>query len=159
MQQTTDRTKSPVTLRKQLSQVSVWQSHTIPEWQPTDCPKANSGHRGNMEEMWQKNGKDTWTTPVWAENGQEENQRCELEESSNSTELANSAKNYSMKFARPKKLLINEYPDVTISHPDMIKHMIQQAIFPEQNTDLDKYLNTTIDFLKKQKSDRAKKSQ
>ena len=151
------RSKPPVCFGKQLSQVSVWQSHTKPEWQPADCPAVHV-NRGEMSDSCPDHVENTYT-PVRAANELQEDQRCGEKRSSDSVKSASSVENYSMKFARPRKLLINEYPDVNISHPDMIRHMCQQVIFPESNSDLDKYLNTTITYLKKQKSDRVKKAQ
>ena len=50
----------------------------------------------------------------------------------------------SMKFPKPKQLLINEYPDIVMSNPELVKKMIQDIIFPAQNSSVFKYLEQTI---------------
>jgi len=56
-----------------------------------------------------------------------------------------------MKFPRPKHLVENIYPDCTLNQPDIFKALIQKVIRPSKNSPMDKYIQSTIDYLKKAK--------
>ena len=70
----------------------------------------------------------------------------------------NGVKNFSMKFPKPKSLLVNEYPDSTTSQPELLKSMVQEIIFPQENSKMGNYVDTTIKFIKEQKKERAQKA-
>jgi hypothetical protein len=52
--------------------------------------------------------------------------------------------NYSMKFPKPKQLVENEYPDLDMTQPELIKHFVQDIVFPTENSLMDKYIYQTI---------------
>lgn len=59
--------------------------------------------------------------------------------------------NYSMKFPKPKQLVENEYPDLDMTQPELIKHFVQNIVFPSENSLMDKYIYQTIVALKNAK--------
>jgi len=54
-----------------------------------------------------------------------------------------------LKFPRPRILLENQYPDLTDDLPTVVKSIIK-TVKPEENSDLDQYINSSIKFLKDQ---------
>ena len=55
---------------------------------------------------------------------------------------------YLMKFQKPRILTENNYPDIDLPQPVLFKKMINEVIFPPENSPLDKYIDTTVSFLK-----------
>jgi hypothetical protein len=55
-----------------------------------------------------------------------------------------------MKFPRPRKLEINEYPDLTTTQPELLKYMVNNFISPPPGSDIATYIDQTIQFLKTQ---------
>jgi hypothetical protein len=62
---------------------------------------------------------------------------------------------YSMKFPKPKQLFENEYPDLSLTQPELIKHFVQDIAYPQANSIMDKYIKQTIDFMKSAKKARV----
>jgi hypothetical protein len=60
-----------------------------------------------------------------------------------------------MKFPKPKQLFENEYPDLSLTQPELIKHFVQDIAYPQANSIMDKYITQTIDFMKSAKKARA----
>ena len=54
----------------------------------------------------------------------------------------------SMKFSKPKILLENNYPDLEISQPNLIRKLIKEYVYPPEKLILSEYYNSTIEFLK-----------
>ena len=52
-----------------------------------------------------------------------------------------------MKFQKPRILTENNYPDIDLPQPVLFKKMINEVIFPPENSPLDKYIDTTVSFL------------
>ena len=69
---------------------------------------------------------------------------------------ANSETN-SMKFVKPRQLLVNEYPELNLSVPTFLKDMVQNVIRPSEGSALQKYIESTVFFLKNQKKERLQK--
>jgi hypothetical protein len=61
-----------------------------------------------------------------------------------------------MKFPKPKQLVENEYPDLDMTQPELIKHFVQNIVFPTENSLMDKYIYQTIVALKNAKQEKAK---
>jgi hypothetical protein len=61
---------------------------------------------------------------------------------------------YSMKFPNPKQLFENEYPDLNLMQPELIKHFVQDIAYPQANSLMDKYITQTIDYMKNAKKAR-----
>ena len=55
---------------------------------------------------------------------------------------------YSMKFPKPRVLTENNYPDADISQPKLFKKLVNEVIYPPETSPLDKYIDTTVSFLK-----------
>jgi hypothetical protein len=55
-----------------------------------------------------------------------------------------------MKFPRPRTLVTNEYPDITDDQPTLFRDVIENLIYPQPNSDMDAYINSSIEFLKNQ---------
>ena len=53
-----------------------------------------------------------------------------------------------MKFQKPRVLSENNYPDADISQPKLFKKLVNEVIYPLENSPLDKYIETTVSFLK-----------
>ena len=53
-----------------------------------------------------------------------------------------------MKFQKPRILTENNYPDIDLPQPVLFKKMIKEVIFLLENSPLDKYIDTTVSFLK-----------
>ena len=53
-----------------------------------------------------------------------------------------------MKFQKPRILTENNYPDADISQPELFKKLVHEVIYPPENSPLDKYIDTTVSFLK-----------
>ena len=53
-----------------------------------------------------------------------------------------------MKFQKPRILTENNYPDIDLSQQVLFKIMINEVIFQPENSPLDKYIDTTVYFLK-----------
>jgi predicted aspartyl protease len=66
--------------------------------------------------------------------------------------------NYSMKFPKPRYLVANDYPDLRESQPDLIKKRVQEIVYPKEGTEMQKNLDQSIEFLKAQQKERAKKA-
>ncbi len=60
-----------------------------------------------------------------------------------------------MKFPRPRKLEINEYPDLTTTQPELLKYMVNNFISPLPGSDIATYIEQTIQFLKTQHKEKA----
>jgi hypothetical protein len=39
-----------------------------------------------------------------------------------------------MKFPKPKQLFENEYPDLNLTQPELIKHFVQDIAYPQANS-------------------------
>ena len=55
---------------------------------------------------------------------------------------------YSMKFARPRTLLENSYPDLDETQPTLLRKLVQEVVNPKDQSDMSTYINSTIEFLK-----------
>jgi len=55
-----------------------------------------------------------------------------------------------MKFPRPKVLLDNMYPDLTLSQPEMLRSLVQETVKPAPNTPMDQYVQASVNYLKNQ---------
>ena len=62
-----------------------------------------------------------------------------------------------MKFQKPRILIENNYPDIDLPQPVLFKKMIKEVIFPLENSPLDKYIDTTVSFLKDKIKQKNKK--
>ena len=62
-----------------------------------------------------------------------------------------------MKFSKPKILLENNYPDLDISQPALLKRLVDEIIYPPENSSISDYIDTTIVYLKNKLKDKAKK--
>jgi hypothetical protein len=60
-----------------------------------------------------------------------------------------------MKFPRPRKLEINEYPDLTTTQPELLKYMVNNFISPPPGSDIATYIEQTIQFLKSQHKEKT----
>jgi hypothetical protein len=60
-----------------------------------------------------------------------------------------------MKFPRPRKLEINEYPDLTTTQPELLKYMVNNFISPPPGSDIATYIDQTIQFLKTQHKEKT----
>ena len=65
----------------------------------------------------------------------------------------------SMKFSKPKILLENNYPDLEISQPDLIRKLIKEYVYPPEKSIFSEYYNSTIEFLKEKLRSKNKKVQ
>ena len=63
----------------------------------------------------------------------------------------------SMKFSKPKILLENNYPDLEISQPNLIRKLIKEYVYPPEKLILSEYYNSTIEFLKEKLRSKNKK--
>jgi len=63
-----------------------------------------------------------------------------------------------MKFPRPRQLLINEYPDLVFSQPELLQKMVTEIVHPKKGSKMDRYYKATIEFLKDQKRQREETS-
>ena len=64
---------------------------------------------------------------------------------------------FSMKFSKPRILLENNYPDLDISQPALLKRLVDEIIYPPENSSISDYIDTTIVYLKNKLKDKAKK--
>jgi predicted aspartyl protease len=55
-----------------------------------------------------------------------------------------------MKFPRPRQLLNNSYPDLAIDQPQLIHRMINQVVNPQEHSDQEDYIQSSITYLKNQ---------
>ena len=62
-----------------------------------------------------------------------------------------------MKFSKPKILLENNYPDLEISQPNLIRKLIKEYDYPPEKLILSEYYNSTIEFLKEKLRSKNKK--
>ena len=62
-----------------------------------------------------------------------------------------------MKFSKPRILLENNYPDLDISQPALLKRLVDEIIYPPENSSISDYIDTTIVYLKNKLKDKAKK--
>ena len=53
-----------------------------------------------------------------------------------------------MKFPRPKTLVTNDYPDLTITQPALFADLVQNFVHPTPLSHMDSYISASIDFLK-----------
>jgi hypothetical protein len=60
-----------------------------------------------------------------------------------------------MKFPRPRKLEINEYPDLTTTQPELLKYMVNNFISPPPGSDIATYIEKTIQFLRTQHKEKT----
>ena len=65
---------------------------------------------------------------------------------------------FSMKFPKPKTLVTNEYPDNITPQPILLRNLVQEIIYPEDSSNMGKYIASTIEYIKSDKSERAKKA-
>ena len=63
--------------------------------------------------------------------------------------------NYSMKFPKPRELLVNEYPDLAINQPQLISEMLNRV--NGKNKEYAKFLDSSIAYLKEEKRVKTKK--
>jgi predicted aspartyl protease len=61
-----------------------------------------------------------------------------------------------MKFPKPKNLVSNDYPDIDITQPELLRQFVQNYVHPKENSYMVKYYSRTIEVLKEAKSVKAK---
>jgi len=61
-----------------------------------------------------------------------------------------------MKFPKPRILLKNEYPDLSVNQPELYRKMIKEIVYPELGSIKDRYLDETIAILKKRAKQKVK---
>jgi hypothetical protein len=54
-----------------------------------------------------------------------------------------------MKFPRPRQLLVNEFPDLNSTQPEIVQSILK-TVNPSQESEMDNFLQTAIDYLKQQ---------
>jgi hypothetical protein len=54
-----------------------------------------------------------------------------------------------MKFPRPRQLLINEFPDMNSTQPEIVQSILK-SVNPSHETEMDHFLQTAVDYLKQQ---------
>jgi len=59
---------------------------------------------------------------------------------------------FSMKFAKPRTLLENSYPDLDEPQPILLRKLVQEVVNPKEQSDMSTYINSTIEFLKNRKN-------
>ena len=62
-----------------------------------------------------------------------------------------------MKFSKPRILLENNYPDLDISQPALLKRLVDKIIYPPENSSIAEYTDTTIVYLKNKLKDKSNK--
>ena len=62
-----------------------------------------------------------------------------------------------MKFAKPRELKSNDYPDSCMTQPEMLRKLIAEKIMPETGSSYAKYLDKSIDMLKTEKRKKNRK--
>jgi len=62
-----------------------------------------------------------------------------------------------MKFPKPRHLTENGYPDLTEDQPTLLKKLVQ-AIKPTENSAYDKYIDSTIAFVKSKSKENSRKA-
>ena len=79
---------------------------------------------------------------------------------SNNTGLTDSLLDvHSMKFPKPRTLVVNDYPDSVQSDPEMLQKLVQDILKPDDDSPLGKYIESSILFLKEQKKKRLEKAE
>lgn len=58
-----------------------------------------------------------------------------------------------MKFPRPRTLTENPYPDITLTEPEIVSSIVS-TVKPEENSPMDAYIQSSIDFIKKEQRDK-----
>ena len=48
---------------------------------------------------------------------------------------------FSMKFSKPRILLENNYPDLDISQPALLKRLVDEIIYPPENSSISDYID------------------
>ena len=61
-----------------------------------------------------------------------------------------------MKFPKPRILLKNEYPDLSVNQPELYRKMIKEIVYPELGSVKDRYIDETIAILKKRAKQKVK---
>ena len=56
---------------------------------------------------------------------------------------------HSMKFPKPRNLLKNEFPDLTVVQPNIFRKVVSDIVYPEDDTKRDRYIEETVKTLKK----------
>jgi hypothetical protein len=79
-----------------------------------------------------------------------------VDEKSLSDEDDEFANLFSMKFPKPKNLVSNDYPDIDITQPELLRQFVQNYVHPKENSYMVKYYSRTIEVLKEAKSVKAK---
>jgi len=62
----------------------------------------------------------------------------------------------SMKFPKPRNLLKNEFPDLTVVQPNIFKKVVSEIVYPEEDTKRDRYIEETVKTLKNRAKQKAK---
>ena len=63
---------------------------------------------------------------------------------------------HSMKFPKPRNLLKNEFPDLTVVQPTIFRKVVSDIIYPEKDTKRDRYIEETVKTLKNRAKQKAK---
>jgi len=48
---------------------------------------------------------------------------------------------HSMKFPKPRNLLKNEFPDITVVQPNIFKKVVSEIVYPEDDTKRYRYID------------------
>ena len=62
-----------------------------------------------------------------------------------------------LKFAKPRELKSNDYPDSCMTQPEMMRKLIAEKIMPETGSTYAKYLHKSIEILKTEKRKKNRK--
>ena len=62
-----------------------------------------------------------------------------------------------LKFAKPRELKSNDYPDSCMTQPEMLRKLIAEKIMPETGSIYAKYLDKSIEILKTEKRKKNRK--
>jgi len=54
----------------------------------------------------------------------------------------------SMKFPKPRTLLKNKFPDLTVVQPSIFLKVVSEIVYPEDDTKRDRYIEETVETLK-----------
>ena len=61
-----------------------------------------------------------------------------------------------MKFPKPRVLIKNEFPDLVILQPVVFKKVVDDKVYPENDSKRDRYLYETVKTLKNRAKQKAK---
>jgi hypothetical protein len=63
-----------------------------------------------------------------------------------------------MKFPRPRILVHNEFPDLLQDQPKILQDLVTKIAKPIPNSPEDKYLDETIEYIKRKRRNKTRKS-